>query len=118
MDWEAAVDRIGGREDLLKQMVTLFYKEAGKLVPALHEAIGQKDSVKVRRLAHSIKGSASCFAAPAAISAATRVEFMGRDDDLTDVEEAFTVLEREIDRLSQALTHYAPNLLALEKRQD
>ena len=118
MDWEAAVDRIGGREDLLKQMVTLFYKEAGKLVPALQEAIGQKDSVKVRRLAHSIKGSASCFAAPAAISAATRVEFMGRDDDLADVEEAFTVLEREIDRLSQALTHYAPNLLALEKRQD
>jgi CheY-like chemotaxis protein len=118
MDWEAAVDRIGGREDLLKQMVTLFFKEAGKLLPALHEAIGQKDSVKVRRLAHSIKGSASCFAAPAAISAATRVEFMGRDDDLTDVKEAFTVLEREIERLSQALTHYAPNPPALEKRQD
>jgi signal transduction histidine kinase/CheY-like chemotaxis protein/tetratricopeptide (TPR) repeat protein len=109
MDWGAALDRIGGREDLLKQMVKLFYKESGKLMPALETAIGQQDAEKVQRLAHSVKGSASCFAAPAAISAATRVEFMGRDQELTGAEEAFTLLEREMERLTEALEHYAPN---------
>ena len=104
MDWAAAVDRIGGREDLLKQMVAIFFQETDKLVPALREAIALRDMVKVRRLAHSIKGSASCFAAPSAVSAAVRLEFMGRDDDLTGADDAYSVLEHEIERLKQALT--------------
>ena len=109
MDWAAAVDRIGGREDLLKQMAAIFFKETDKLVPALREAISQRDMVKVRRLAHSIKGSASCFAAPSAVSAAVRLEFMGRDDDLTGADEAYSVLEHEIKRLIQALSKFVPN---------
>ncbi len=109
MDWNAAVDRVGGREDLLKQMAAIFFKETDKLVPALREAIDQRDMVKVRRLAHSIKGSASCFAAPSAVSAAVRLEFMGRDDDLTGADEAYSVLEHELKRLKQALTKFVPN---------
>ena len=108
MDWSAAVDRVGGREDLLKQMVELFYKEIARLVPALREALVQQDMGKVRRLAHSIKGSASCFAAPPAVSAAMRLEFMGRDGVLSGADEAFAVLEREIERLKQALAVFAP----------
>ena len=110
MDWIAAVDRIGGREDLLKQMAGLFFKETDKLLPALREAIAQQDMVKVRRAAHSLKGSASCFAAPPAVSAAVRLEFMGRDDDLTGADEAFSVLDREIQRLKQALTSYVKSV--------
>lgn len=109
MDWNAAVDRVGGREDLLKQMVGVFFKETDKLFPALREAIAQRDMVKVRRVAHSIKGSASCFAAPAAVSAAVRLEFMGRDCDLTGADEAYALLEHEIKRLQQALTKFVPN---------
>ncbi len=109
MDWSAAVDRIGGREDLLKQMAALFFKETDKLIPALRDAIAQQDMVKVRRVAHSLKGSASCFAAPPAVSAAVRLEFMGRDNDLTGADEAFAVLEREIERLKHALTTFVPS---------
>ncbi len=111
MDWTAAVDRVGGREDLLKQMVGLFFKEMDKLVPALHESIAQRDMAKVQRLAHSIKGSASCFAAPPAVTAAVRLEFMGRDGDLNGADEAYALLEREIERLKQALSSIVPNAL-------
>lgn len=109
MDWVAAVDRIGGREDLLKQMAGLFFKEADKLLPALREAIVQRDLVKVRRTAHSIKGSASCFAAPSAVSAAVRLEFMGRDNELDGADEALAVLEHEVERLKHALTSFVPS---------
>ena len=109
LDWSAAVDRVAGREDVLRQMVLLFFKEADKLLPALREAIAQRDMVIVRRLAHSIKGSATCFAAPPAVAAATRAEFMGRDENLTDADEAYALLEREIGRLRQVLTNFAPN---------
>ena len=108
MDWGAAVDRVGGREDLLKQMVALFFKETDKQVPALREAIAQQDMAKVRRVAHSIKGSASCFAAPPVVAAAVRLEFMGRDGALTGADEAYAVLERELDRLKQALMTFVP----------
>ena len=121
MDWKAAVDRVGGRVDLLKQMVGLFFKETDKLLPALHTAIAQQDMVKVQRNAHSIKGSASCFAAPPAVSAAVRLEFMGRDGDLTGAEEAYSLLEIEIERLRQALTTYlqdTPHSSVSGKKQD
>jgi two-component system sensor histidine kinase/response regulator len=108
MDWNAAVDRVGGREDLLKQMVGLFFKEADKLIPALREAIAQQDMTKVRRVAHSIKGSASCFAASPAVAAAQRLEFMGRDGALIGADEAYAALDREIERLKLALTTFVP----------
>ena len=119
MNWNAAVDRVAGRQDLLRQLVTLFFKEVDKLLPELREAITRKDMVKVRRLAHSIKGSASCFAAPPTVAAATRLEFMGRDEDLTDANEAYVLLEREIERLKRALTSCisnAPHPTTSEKR--
>jgi HPt (histidine-containing phosphotransfer) domain-containing protein len=107
LDWPAAVNRIGGREDLLKQMVSLFIsKECGKLLADIRQSITQKDAAKLQRLAHSLKGSANCFAAQPAADAALRLEFMGKGGNLTDAEDAFACLEKEIDRLKPALELY------------
>ncbi len=48
------------------------------------------------------------FAAASAVEAAFRLEEIGRDGDTTHAEEAYTALEREIQRLE-------PVLVALEK---
>ena len=109
LDWDAALERIGGSEELLREVVALFFTETDKLVPALREAIGRQDMAEVRRLAHTIKGAVSHFAAEPAEAAAERVEFMGRDDDLTGVDEAYALLESEVERLKQALTNIAKN---------
>ncbi|MEZ5955572.1 MAG: Hpt domain-containing protein, partial [Hyphomonas sp.] len=103
-DWKMAVVRMGGREELLVQMVDLFFTEMQKLLPALHQAIAAEEMPAVQRLAHSIKGSAALFAAPAAVAAALRIEVMGRTSNLAGVDEALPILEHEIDRLIQALT--------------
>ncbi|MEZ6055145.1 MAG: ATP-binding protein [Planctomycetaceae bacterium] len=103
-DWKLAVVRMGGREELLVQMVDLFFTEMQKLLPALHQAIAAEEMPAVQRLAHSIKGSAALFAAPAAVAAAARIEVMGRTSNLAGVDEALPILEHEIDRLIQALT--------------
>jgi HPt (histidine-containing phosphotransfer) domain-containing protein len=108
LDWDAAVTRIGGRSDLLKQMVGLFLsKECDKLLGDIRQAIKDQDAAKLRRVAHSLKGSANCFAAGPASAAALRLETMGRDGALTDADETFAVLAKEIERLKQALTAYA-----------
>ena len=107
LDWNAALERVGGRTDLLKQIVKLFSKESVKLLYEIQAAIQAADYVKLRRVAHSLKGSADCFAAEPAVAAALRLELMGRDGILTDAEAAFADLSREIDRLTEALATYA-----------
>ncbi|MBX9679349.1 MAG: response regulator [Gemmataceae bacterium] len=105
MDWNAAVSRVGGKEDLLRQMAPIFMKEAAKNMPALQEAIERNIPTKVQRVAHTLKGAAACFAAPHVESAALRLELMGRDGDLNEAAEAYQSLETEIERLKHALAN-------------
>ena len=109
MDWNAALDQLGGNEDLLKELTELFFDEAAKLMPALRDAIEKPERNEVRRIAHTIKGAAAHFAAPATVAAASHLEGMARDDDLTGAEEAFALLDGEVARLKQALSDLASN---------
>jgi CheY-like chemotaxis protein len=106
LDWNIAVQRVGGRSDLLTKMVQVFLEESGKLMPAIRQAIDQRDGPTLRRVAHSLKGSADCFAAEAAVEAALRLELMGKEGKLTDADEAYLVLQTEIERLERALAEY------------
>jgi CheY-like chemotaxis protein len=108
LDWSAALRRVGGRADLLEQIVTLFFTESDKLMREIHDAIEAGDTVKLRRVAHSLKGSADCFSASATVQAALRLETMGRDATLTDADDAYAVLERALARLKAALAARAP----------
>jgi CheY-like chemotaxis protein len=103
LDWGAALKRVAGHEDLLRQLAHLFLKEAGTWVPELRQAVTQRDAAKVRRLAHTVKGSAATFAAEPTVQAALRLEVMGRDGDLAGAGEAFAELEQELGRLLPAL---------------
>jgi len=109
MDWNAALDQMGGSADMLRETITLFFAETETLLPALRASLRQRNAAEVQRLAHTLKGAASCFAARPAEAAATRLEFMGRDNDLTGADEAYGQLEREIERLQQALAKFAPD---------
>jgi two-component system sensor kinase len=106
-DWKAALEHVGGRADLLQNMVPLFFKESVKLLGEIRQAIDAGDCPKLRRVAHSLKGSADCFAARPAVAAALRLEFMGRDGTLAEAEPAFAELETEINRLTRALAAHA-----------
>jgi HPt (histidine-containing phosphotransfer) domain-containing protein len=102
MDREAALDQIGGSEELLRELMAIFVEESGKLMPALRAAIDQQDTAEVRRLAHTIKGNASHLAAPAVAATALQLETMGNDGKLAGADEAFARLESEVEQLKQA----------------
>lgn len=107
LDWESALHRVGGRNDLLKEIVRLFFKESDKLMPEIQAAMHSRDCVKLRRVAHSLKGSADCFAAEPTVNAALRLEIMARDGNLADAETAFADLQREVEQLRLALASRA-----------
>ena len=103
LDWDAALRRVGGRADLLKNVVKLFYKkENDKLIKEIRQAVSAGDAPRLRRVAHSLKGSADCFAAQPAVSAALRLELMGQRNELAGADQACADLEREVERLKLA----------------
>ena len=59
---------------------------------------------EVRRLAHTIKGAVRHFANHSVEAAAWRLETMGRDGDLAAADEAYALLDCEVEQLKQALT--------------
>jgi CheY-like chemotaxis protein len=102
MDQNVALDQIGGDEELLRELMTIFIEESGKLVPALRVAIEQQDTAEVRRLAHTIKGAASHLAAPSVAETALYLETMGKKGELAGADEALTRLEGQVERLKRA----------------
>ncbi len=103
LDWDAALRRIGGRSELLEQIANLFFTESDELMGEIQAAIAAGDTLKLRRVAHALKGSADCFCATATVQAAFVLETMGRDAMLTDADDAYAVLQRAIERLTAAL---------------
>src|SRR5205823_1635671 len=77
LDWKVALERVGGRPKFLREMAQLFIKECDKLMPEIREAIDKADAPTLRRAAHTLKGSAACFAAKPMVEAALRLEMMG-----------------------------------------
>jgi len=107
IDWDAALEQMGGSQGTLREMITPFIEETGELLSALREAIETQRMEEVQRLAHTIKGTAFCFAAEPTAAAALRLEMMGRNRNLIDADEACTSLEYEVERLRQALVDFA-----------
>ena len=105
-DRHTALARVQGDNEMLQDIVELFFTETPALLSALREAIARGDGQALTRAAHSLQGTVSSFGAPAACAAALRLEALGRSGDVTQAESASAELEREIDRLAQALAAF------------
>jgi HPt (histidine-containing phosphotransfer) domain-containing protein len=101
-DRDEVMERVDGDIELLMEIVELFIKDYSKLMSNIKNAITQKDSRALARSAHTLKGSVGNFAADFVYNIALSLEVMGRNNDMTDAEEAYIKLEIEIERLIQA----------------
>jgi CheY-like chemotaxis protein len=97
------LDRVGGDVELLVDLVNLFMDDSPNLLSEIKASLQQKDTHRLERAAHTLKGSVANFAAKASSDAALRLEVMGRNGDLTQAEEALSDLERCIDAAGREL---------------
>ena len=102
-EWDAALERVGGDEAMLRDLVEMFFAECPKLMQQIREHIASADGPELRRAAHTLKGSAHVFGAAAAAEAAHRLEEIGREEAFADAEEALALLEDEVAQLLPAL---------------
>jgi two-component system sensor histidine kinase/response regulator len=108
MDIKAAMKVVGGDEDILKEVVTVFLEhDYPKQLRRLTEAMEQNDAQAVREAAHSIKGASRSFGASALGSTALKLEEMGRSSDLTGIELILKQLEREGEEFAAFFNEYS-----------
>jgi hypothetical protein len=61
VDWDAAMDTVGGDEDLLLILIDTFFEETPKLMRDLRKAIDEQNFAEIQRNAHTVKGSLRVF---------------------------------------------------------
>jgi|SRR5579862_5837960 len=107
-DREAALSRVGGDEDLLREIGVLFLEECQLAISDLRVAVSDRDPKRIERKAHSLKGSVSTFGSGPAFQAALALEKQGRCGDLAEVDLQLQRFESSLARLCMEIQ----NLLA------
>jgi two-component system, sensor histidine kinase and response regulator len=101
------IARFGGREDLARIVARTFIEDSPVMVAAVREAIDRRDSTALQDTAHKLKGSVAYFVSDSAFQAALALEEMGKRGTWDGAEETFDVLDRETERLREALVAVA-----------
>ncbi|MDH7488301.1 MAG: PAS domain S-box protein [Anaerolineae bacterium] len=103
---DSALERVGGDEDLLREIAEMFLSESQTLLAQMRQAIAQSDAALLKRTGHTLKGLARNFGADDAAQAALDVERIGDEGRLDEAPAAADRLQAEVERLSQALREY------------
>ena len=96
LDRPAALARVGGDLDLLKEIAALFLDEYPRVLDEIHQALSTGDAKALERSAHGLKGSVANFGARAAVGAAFQLEQLGREHKLDQVPQSLAALERTL----------------------
>jgi CheY-like chemotaxis protein/HPt (histidine-containing phosphotransfer) domain-containing protein len=103
LDTVLLLERVGGDRQELRKLVNLFLADSPKLLARIRRAATRGDAPALQAAAHALKGAVSNFAAPAATEAALSLQRMGEAGDIAGAERGCALLERELERLGEAL---------------
>ena len=103
VDREAVLERVGGDTDLLRELVDLFTDDSLRLVDRIRRAVMKKDADDLEEAAHGLKGSVLNFGAKSVADIAQGLETMGKNRDLTQVQNVVVELERQVQKLRAEL---------------
>lgn len=106
INMQAALKRTGDDRDILNDMVNYFFDDTSGLIQEVRKHVEAGDAGEAARAAHSLKGLCANFDAHAATQAAQAVETIGLAGDLTGVGDKVTLLEEELEQVSQALREW------------
>jgi CheY-like chemotaxis protein len=103
VDRAKALEYVAGDERLLRELVDLFARDCPGLLTELDEALARGELPRLRRLAHTLKGSLELFGARAAFEAAWTLERLAQAGDLAEARRAHPALLEEVRRVQPAL---------------
>jgi two-component system, sensor histidine kinase and response regulator len=102
-DRQAVLDRFGGDVALLRQIADLFRDSSGPWLKEIHEAFAASDLPRVKRVAHTLKGSSANFLASRAQESALKVQQLAAAGTAEPLPDAIARLDAEVAALLAAL---------------
>ncbi len=106
IDRDSALARMGGDEQLLQDVATIFLEDCPMRLQAIRSAIDQQSAVRLRHEAHALKGAAGNLSASGLFEAARTLERLGTDNQLAGAEAAWRRLSDEASGVMNALRRF------------
>lgn len=103
VDMQAALSRVGGDEDLLREVAQIFLDECPGLLDKIRFALQKGDQREVEMAAHSLKGAVGNFGTGEAYTAALGIEAMARHGKLGEAGRLFPALELALEIVNSSL---------------
>jgi len=101
LDKEGGLRRVGGDHEIYNELMDMFMDNSITQIEQLKQAVKNKESEIVKRLAHSIKGAAANLGILKVQKSAFELEQIGGDSRIDDVEYSLKQLIYELDRVKQ-----------------
>jgi HPt (histidine-containing phosphotransfer) domain-containing protein len=107
-DWDPAMmlERLGGDEELARQLVELFVSECPRMMSVVRDSVANKDADQIRRAAHAFKGSVGNFTDEAPMTTAFELEQIGRAGEIAAAPALLARLEHEVSDFLVALNRF------------
>ncbi len=102
-DKDAALGRVGGDIELLKEIAHVFLDDCPRSLAELRDAVARGDCAVVERSAHTLKGASATFGATRLVFAALQIEKMGHARALNGIAPALVAVETALDALRAEL---------------
>jgi signal transduction histidine kinase/DNA-binding response OmpR family regulator len=102
-DRQSLMDRVGGNEEILKNIITLFLEETPKQLKELDEKLSSGDIEAAMNGAHSIKGSAGNFGATQMRETAYCLEKLCREKQADKARATFVELKGSFEELKKCM---------------
>ncbi len=99
-----ALDRVGGDEELLREVAQLYLDEYQELLLEISAAVTARSADRLQRSAHTLKGSLGTLGAEQAASYALALETMGRIQNLNGAERALSGLQQTLNGFHRELS--------------
>ena len=104
LDVEQLRDQVADDDELLVELIDLYFSERARQSEEMEEALQSKDSDLLSRLAHTIKGSLGSLHAPIARSIAQSLEGAAKDGDMETCRSLLPLFESALNTLQAELT--------------
>ena len=103
IDLNFSLNRLGGDNALLYEIVQIFFEDSPKLLQELVNAFKDPDSTSVRQAAHALKGLVSNFGENEAVELIRKVELAAKEDDMNSARHDFAAFRDKYATLHREL---------------
>lgn len=111
VDWDVALESVGGDPELLLEVIEAFLIEGPQQLAAIHASLQAGDAKTLHRAAHTLKGSMRYFGARQLFDTALQLELLSdaalrQNQSLAESAPLIDRLDSQLPRLTAALKEH------------